>query len=368
MVLVAPTAILLLLLKFFIPETDRGEALGSLAFWILWGQFLAWVAFKSSEESSFRRRVEGMAQALTTTGVIRESSNPAPTDRMGNTLPKDIEINGGLINFVKPFSQPPILSAFRFNVWFRESQLGQCLKLTDEELAATKNWSSVPFEITWERWSGRHERLIMKFTSEQGIFDRERSRYRVDAWEDWGILWSQNVADGKLWLEIHRGKIRLYAWDGRFGEDFDDDFFGKSFKPKEEYLLIQVPLSEKMLIPFEKETEEKELLWEPKHGRPPKYYGHEDDVSGIDWSLEYHFDMRPLALGWVEQVKPDSANYNLVSFDFGSGAGGEPRKIWQRFDRDMGVGVGEQVYVVFDEEGRIDQLWPESEILHYIEK
>jgi hypothetical protein len=272
-----------------------------------------------------------------------------------------------------------MLSAYEFSILIDLDKVCEFLGFNAEELADVKKWRTIPYKISWQRWTGGYERLhvSIKDLETDVVYDREYNSYQADkprAWATYSIaggVWTEAVSDAEVQLDVLPGKsIRLFARRGRFGDKRKDFPFDHEAEPMPQALLFEVPLSEHLLDPFEKRREEIDAYWTPNYGRPSKHYSFEDSQRGIWWMLDYYFDLRPLASGEVEEIQvPGAPNRTAVGISYRCGgfyAEGGSRWVSHNFKHDGWASVGDQVYVNFDEDGNIDYLWPKVEIQRQI--
>jgi hypothetical protein len=197
---------------------------------------------------------------------------------------------GHPINLVKPYSPPPMLSAYEFSILIDLDKVCEFLGFNAEELADVKKWRTIPYKISWQRWTGGYERLhvSIKDLETDVVYNREYNSYQADkprAWATYSIaggVWTEAVSDAEVQLDVLPGKsIRLFARRGRFGDKRKDFPFDHEAEPMPQALLFEVPLSEHLLDPFEKRREEIDAYWTPNYGRPSKHYSLEDSQRGI---------------------------------------------------------------------------------------
>ena len=178
--------------------------------------------------------------------------------------------------------------------------------------------------------------------------------------------WSGQVGEGQVVLEIRDDRILLAGKYGRFGFVGEESLGRRSWNPKPQWILMDVPLCETSLDPFE-EIREWPIDWEARYGRPYKSYHHHDEQRGIEWWATYYFDMRPLIYGRVDAVglptlSPTDRQLLSLEFDWDPWGRGGLRRLAQVVEHEGWVSAGDYVYAVFDDYGRIDYLWPVQEI------
>lgn len=324
----------------------------------------------------YRDRLNEIERAIGGLGVLRRKLAHPKDNWLG--LPIKIEDGSGPINLVGPFCPPLLLAAYEFGVLIDLDKVYQFLQLKDEERDKVKKWRTIPYQMSWQRWTGGYERLrvSVKDLGTGVVYDREHNSYHSDpnflgSSSVRGCVWAEGIGDAEVQLEVLPGKsIRLFARRGRFGDKRRDFPFDREVEPLPQALLFEVPLQEHLLDQFEKRREEFDPSWAPQFGRPAKRYDFKDEQRGIWWSLDYYFDRRPLVSGEVEEIQvPGEPNGTEVGISYRCGrfsAEGGSRWVPYNFEHDGWASVGNQVYVNFDEDGSVDYIWPKVEIQRQI--
>lgn len=335
------------------------------------------------------RRIEQIVKALKSIDLVREDTVRPPIPSISGWLPNGLTQGTELANLTLPFTQPSVLSAYTFSFhlmgWIRSA-----VTLSKEESEIVAHWRKIPHKITWQRWHGGYYRVQLELI-DQG--SRETSIREFGSY-DGAIamtLWTEQLGElntsgmtleARIFLDISPAFIRIYLSGGRFGYSDDYELGYKLNRPPKGGLILEVPLTEPELMPFDVRTKQqaenemehrtKPLMWEPEDGRPPLLYKFEDESRGTSWHLCYHFDRRPLFTGRIEEIVPSKSGRNedesiLVSFTSDSYV--NPRYLWVRprhlaqpSYKSKGLSVEDNVYIAFKKDGTVDHLIHEDEV------
>lgn len=277
------------------------------------------------------------------------------------------------MEMIRPFVPPPVTTAYDISIYISHEDLIREREFSKSEAEIIRG-KTFPqsMTISWQRWSGGSERLVITAKNNKSVLldYREHNFYQRYCRYD-GPVFSIGFGEqsnGRFEVLVKPQGISMYLIGGRFGVKpvtWEDRYVEHKIVPKPEWVLFQIPLQESALASYQTG----QATFDSSYGLPARSYSlpHAENpnvLTGFSCSLVLYSELRPLFLALVKQVglRDDRTGGAGVLVFFNAG-GFPPWKndgeSWINLKIEPGSPIqkDDRIYVVFDEYGLVERYW-----------